>query len=163
MEDAFGTDGVMTEGMGTSDPAVAAMAQGTGGMTATAPVPAPVPVAAAPAAAAQPTLQQTINKATAKAEADAKVGTDPNALHHVKLAPLAPINIGAAAAGAMIGSALFPGPGTLVGALAGYVSERWQIGGGPVGRAWGWTKGKLPVIQKGEDALKGGLKKATGG
>lgn len=92
------------------------------------------PVAAAPAVA--PTLQQAVDKATAKAGADAIVATDPNAVHSVKLAATAPPVLGATAAGAGIGFVVGGPPGAAVGAGVGWVMERYQIGGGPIRKLW---------------------------
>lgn len=163
MRDVFGAEGITTDGTTAADPGVAAMAAGMGGMTATAATPTAItPVAAAPTGAKAPTLQQAVDKAVAKAGADAKVATDPNAVHSVRLAVAAPIVVGATAAGALIGSAILPGPGTAIGAGVGWLTERYQIAGGPWGRLWGWTKGKVPLLQKTEDAIKSGARKATG-
>ena len=126
MHDMFGQDaGNISEGA----PAVAPPASPAAVAAAT-----PVPVGGPPAGAA-PTLAQAVDKAVAKQAADATVAADPHAVHHVKLAPLAPNALGATAAGALIGSAILPGPGTLIGAGVGYVSERWQIGGGLFGKS----------------------------
>jgi hypothetical protein len=96
----------------------------------------PASVAATPAPAAAPTLQQAVDKAQAKQAADVKVATDPHAVHAVRVAALAPKTLGSTAAGALIGSAILPGPGTLLGAGAGWLAERYQIGGGPWGKLW---------------------------
>lgn len=105
-----------------------------GAVTGTSSTPALTPAAAVAGAPAAPTLQQAVDKAVAKASADAIVATVPTAVHSVKLAPLAPTVLGSTAAGAAIGTAIFPGPGTLVGAGAGWLVERYQIGGGPFGK-----------------------------
>jgi hypothetical protein len=87
-----------------------------------------------------------VDKAVAKASADVKVAEDPHAVHHVKLAVAAPTVLGSTAAGALIGSAILPGPGTAVGALVGWAVERYQIGGGPVGRIIGAAKKGLQKV-----------------
>jgi len=119
MRDFFGADAPATEG--TPIPPASA---------------APAAAAAAVAAqvAATPTVQQVVNKAVAKSEADAKVATDPHVTHSTKTAPLAPKVLGSTAAGALIGSAILPGPGTAIGAAAGWLAERYNIGGGPFGK-----------------------------
>lgn len=105
------------------------------------------PPAGAPAPAAPPpaanSLQQAVSKAQDKAKADAAVASDPNASHHVKLAPLAPTVLGSTAAGALIGATILPGVGALPGAAIGWAVERYQVGGGPFGKAWSWVKGKM--------------------
>jgi len=99
------------------------------------PMPDPTPVAVAPGTTA-PTLQQSVDKAVAKAGADAVVATDPHATHSVKLAATAPPVLGATAAGAGIGFLAGGPPGAAVGAAAGWVIERYQIGGGPIRTLW---------------------------
>jgi hypothetical protein len=110
--------------------------------TATPPAPpAPAPPAApaaapppAPAGAA-PNLEQTANKAVAKADADKTVAAVPEASHHVKLEPLAPTVLASTATGAGVGFLVAGPPGALIGAGIGWVAERYQIAGGPVGKA----------------------------
>jgi hypothetical protein len=118
MRDMFGTDsGAPSESATVDVPA------------ATAPAPASTPAATTPAAGA-PTLQQAVNKAVAKGDADKIVNANPDATHHVKLAPLSKPVIGATAAGAALG-ALVAGPvGAVVGAGVGFVQERYQVAGG---------------------------------
>jgi hypothetical protein len=104
-----------------------------------APVPPPTLPAATPTVApgtTAPTLQQSVDKAVAKAGADAVVATDPHAVHSVKLAATAPPVLGATAAGAGVGFMVGGPPGAAVGAAAGWVMERYQIGGGPVRKIW---------------------------
>jgi hypothetical protein len=105
-----------------------------------APVPPPVMPAATPAAlppgTVAPTLQQSVDKAVAKAGADAVVATDPHATHAVKLAATAPPVLGATAIGAGAGFMVAGPPGAAVGAAAGWVIERYQIGGGPIRSVW---------------------------
>jgi len=113
--------------------------------TPPAPAPAPAPAATAPATTAAPTaaapttgaptLQQAVDKAVAKTEADKAVQADPNAMHHVKMAPLAPVVLGSTAAGAGIGFMVAGPPGAAVGAGLGWLAERYQIAGGPFGLA----------------------------
>lgn len=162
MKDMFGQDtGTISEGAPPADPPAPVATAPVVTATATAPAPAP--------GSPQPTLQQSVDKAVAKAAADAKVATDPHAVHSVKMAGSAPTVLGATAAGAVIGTAILPGPGTAVGALVGFVTEKYSIFGGPVGKlaakvkdltkgGWqkteaGWTKvsapGKLPKISLG--------------
>jgi hypothetical protein len=128
MHDMFGQDGVKTEGAGTGTPPPT----GGGTMTATAPTPVAVAPVAAPVAAL-PTLDQTVAKAVGKANADAVVATDPHAVHHVVLAAASPKVLGSTGAGAGIGFLLGGPPGALLGAGIGFVSEKWQIAGGPSG------------------------------
>lgn len=128
MKDVFGTDGVNSDGSTAAPPPAG---------------PALPPPAAATAAAAQPTLQQAVDKAVAKAQADAAVATDPNAVHAVKLAATAPIVLGSTGAGAGIGFLLGGPPGAAIGAGVGWVAERYQIGGGPFGKVWNKIKNKL--------------------
>lgn len=131
MQDMFGQDGVKTEGSGTGSPP----ATGGGTMTATTPV-ATAPVAAAPVVAA-PTVQQAVDKAVAQANANAVVTTDPHAVHGVVLAANSPKVLSSTGAGAGIGFLLGGPPGALLGAGIGFVSEKWQIAGGPSGL---WNK-----------------------
>lgn len=150
MRDMFGAD---TPTISEGAPA-APVPSPTAGLSAS---PAITPAAAVAGLPAAPTLQQAVDKAVAKADADQKVATDPNAVHHVKLAPLAPSVLGSTATGALIGSAILPGPGTAVGAGIGWLVERYQIGGGPFGKVAGkvhqaWLKRKtaltgLPVAK----------------
>ena len=126
--DSFGDDTPTISESATTAPPV------PGAITGTSSTPAIAPAAAVASLPAAPTLQQAVDKAVAKAGADAVVATDPHAVHSVKLAPLAPTVLGSTAAGAAIGTAIFPGPGTLVGAGAGWLVERYQIGGGPFGK-----------------------------
>jgi len=126
--DMFGADGVVSESATATPPPDAAPT----------PAPAaPAPAAASPAAAGTPapTLQQAVDKAVAKTEADKAVQANPDATHHVKLAPLAPVVLGSTAAGAGIGFAVGGPPGAAVGAGLGWLAERYQIGGGPFGIA----------------------------
>jgi hypothetical protein len=116
--------------------------------TAAPPAPAPAPAPAAPAAAPPaapagpaPTLQQAVDKAVAKSDADKAVAAMPEATHHIKLDPLAPTVLGSAATGAGIGFWLGGPPGALVGAGIGWVAERYQIGGGLFGKAVAKIKG----------------------
>ena len=73
-------------------------------------------------------------------------------MHSVKKAPLAPAVLGSAATGALIGSAVLPGPGTLVGAGVGWAMERYNVMGGPFGMIAGKVKG---VWNKHKTALTG--------
>lgn len=141
MRDVFGADApAISEGTTkTPGPSVIAAAASA--------VPAPPGAVPAPApGTAVPTLQQAVDKAVAKAQSDQQVAADPHATHAVKLAVAAPTVLGSAAAGAVIGSALFPGPGTLVGAGLGWALERYQIGGGPFGKLWGKVKSGLQRV-----------------
>lgn len=150
--DSFGDDTPTLSESATADAPVspaAALAATPVGLAAS---PAIKPAAAVAGLPAAPTLQQAVDKAVAKAGADAVVASDPHAVHHVKLAPLAPSVLGSTATGALIGSAILPGPGTLVGAGIGYVAERWQIGGGPFGKVAGKVKG---IWHKHKTALTG--------
>jgi hypothetical protein len=144
MRDVFGADAAAG---GTP-----AISEG-GSMSAVATPPVPTAGAAAPAAPAvavaaakAPTMAQAVDKAVAKAASDAQVAVDPHAVHHVKLAVAAPTVLGSTAAGALIGSAILPGPGTAVGALVGWAAERYQIGGGLFGKAVGKIKGSLQKV-----------------
>jgi len=144
MQDHFGQDGITTEGTdaGSGTPASAT----TAGGTMLAPAPAAAPAVAPTATPATPppapvTIDQALAKATAKASADATVAAVPAAVHSVKLAPNAPIVIGSTAAGAGIGMMLGGPPGAALGAGIGWVTERYQIAGGPWGRVWNKLKG----------------------
>lgn len=107
--------------------------------TATAP-PAPAEVAAAAATAAPaaapaagaPTLQQAVDKAVAKTEADKAVAASPHAFHHVQLSATAPVVLGAAAAGAGIGFMVGGPPGAAIGAAIGFVEEKYQLVSGGI-------------------------------
>ena len=129
MRDMFGQDtATISEGAPTPPPVVnlpalaATPNLGTG------------PVAASPLGA--PTLQQAVDKAVAKAGADAVVATDPNAVHAVKMSATAPPVLTATAAGAGIGLLVGGPPGAALGAGVGWVVERYQIGGGPIRKLW---------------------------
>jgi len=107
------------------------------GSTSTPPPPpvvaAPAPVVPPPAPGTPtPTLQQAVDKAVAKADADAKVAADPHAKHSVVLGIAAPTNLVGAAGGAGLGFLLGGPPGAAVGAAVGYLAERYQVGGGPI-------------------------------
>jgi pyruvate dehydrogenase E2 component (dihydrolipoamide acetyltransferase) len=131
MHDMFGQDaGNISESATATPPAPAATPAAPAPAAATAPATA---AAATPAAA--PTLQQAVDKAVAKTEADKAVQADPNAMHHVKLAPFAPTVLGSTATGAAIGFGLGGPPGAAVGAGLGWLAERYQIAGGPFGVA----------------------------
>jgi hypothetical protein len=86
---------------------------------------------------------QAEDKANAKAEADVRVATVPEALHHVKMAIHAPSVWGSTAAGAAIGAAFGGPPGVPIGALVGFAVERYQIFGGPIGRAFHKLRSKF--------------------
>lgn len=145
MRDMFGQDtGTISEGAPPATPP--------------APVSAgPVAVAAAPAPAAgtpAPSLQQAVDKAVSKATADQAVASNPHATYAVKLAATAPSVLGSTVAGAAIGTAILPGPGTAVGALVGFVTEKYNIFGGPVGKLAafvtnktksGWARASAPA------------------
>jgi hypothetical protein len=148
MRDVFGADGIQSDGA-TAAPPMPSMA---------ATVPAPVPVAAVAAAAAPtgptPTLKQAVDKAVSKASADATVAADPNATHHVKLAPLAPQVVGSTGTMAAAGF-LFGGPvGAAIGAGAGWLMSRYQIAGDPVHKVWLKVKSKIPTNLTGAAATK---------
>jgi hypothetical protein len=138
MRDVFGTDQTGTEGNPGVPPTTA-----TGGvMTATAPSPlATADVAVGP----KPTLQQATDKAIAKAGADATVATDPHAVHAVKIAANSPKSLSSTGAGAAAGFLLGGPPGALLGAGLGFLSERYQIGGGP-SSWWGKAVAKVKSI-----------------
>ncbi len=121
-----------------------------GAITGTSATPAITPAAAVAGLPKAPTLQQAVDKAVAKASADAIVAIDPHATHSVKKAPLAPAVLGSTATGALIGSAILPGPGTLLGAGIGWGMERYNIAGGPFGKVAGhirstWLKHKTAL------------------
>ena len=139
MRDVFGTDaGTVSEGAPAAD----------------APAPLAVPAAHPAVAAASapvvsahegaPTLQQAVDKATAKKDADTVVAADPHATHHVKLASLAPSVLGSTATGAAIGMGLGGPPGAALGAGVGFFVEKFQIAGGPFGKLIVTIKSKLP-------------------
>ena len=123
MRDVFGADAPATDG---TPAAISPAAQAAAATAAAAP--------GAVAAPKPPTLAQAAEKAVAKAAADLKVATDPQATHAVTLAAVHPNVLGATLAGAAIGSAL-PVVGTLLGAAIGFVSSKYQIGGDPLGKA----------------------------
>ncbi len=110
------------------------------GADTTTAVPPPPP---APA----PTPQQSVDKAQAKVTADQAVATDPHAVHAVNIAPAAPTTIGSAATGAGIGFLMGGPPGALVGGAIGWAAERYQIAGGPFGKAASWLKNKAHALR----------------
>ena len=132
MRDVFGADaGTISEGAPAvpSPTAVAVATQAAAAPTAVV-VPAGTPI---------PTVAQAVDKAVAKAAADQKVATDPQAVHAVQLATTHPNVLGATLAGAAAGSVI-PVVGTLLGAAIGFVSSKYQInlplvGTDPLGRA----------------------------
>ena len=142
--DMFGQDNITSDGTPSVDPTAAAS-------DAVAATPPSAPLAST--AGAAPTVQQAVDKATAKVTADAAVATDPHAVHHVKLAPAAPTVLGSTATGAGIGFLVGGPPGAAVGAGIGWVAERYQIGGGPVGKIWGGIKKRFqhPAVAKAAD------------
>jgi hypothetical protein len=146
MRDHFGQDGTTTDGTPAADPTAAdptAVSPAVG--LAASPVIAPAPaVASLPAA---PTLQQAVNKAVAKADSDAIVATVPDATHHTKLEPCSPIVLGSTAVGAGIGALVGGPPGAAAGAAIGWLSERYMVLGGPLGKVW--------------EGLRHGVKKIT--
>lgn len=144
MRDKFGEDtGTISEGAPPATPP-APMATAPAAVAAAA---APAPAPGSP----QPTLQQSVDKAVAKAAADKAVAEDPHAVHSVKKAASAPTVLGSTVAGAVIGTAILPGPGTAVGALVGFVTEKYSIFGGPVGK----------LAAKVKDMTKSGWEKAS--
>jgi hypothetical protein len=94
---------------------------------------------AAPAAPATPPAAlaaQAEDKATEKAKADAVVATDPHATHSVKLAVTSPKVMTGTGTGALIGLAVGGPPGAAIGAGIGFLTERYQIAGGPIGKVY---------------------------
>lgn len=144
MRDVFGADAPATDG---TPAAVSPAAQAAAATAAAAP--------GAAAAPKPPTLAQAAEKAVAKAAADVKVATDPQAKHSVQLEATHPNVLGATLAGAAIGSAV-PVVGTLLGAAIGFVSSKYQIalpvvGTDPLGKA----------VSKVVDVAKTGYQKAV--
>ena len=137
MKDMFGQDtDTISEGAPAATPPapVAAVAPAATVVASTAAAPAP----GTPA----PTLQQSVDKAVSKATADATVASNPHAVYSTKLSAVAPTVLGSTVAGAAIGTAILPGPGTAVGALVGFVTEKYNIFGGPVGKLAAWATNK---------------------
>lgn len=124
-----------TDMFGAEAPSESATAAAPAAPVAAAPAPTQAAAAAPAPTGAAPSLPQAVEKAVAKAEADKIVAATPEASHHVKLDPLAPVVLGSTAAGAGIGFFLGGPPGALVGAGVGWVAERYQIGGGLFGKA----------------------------
>jgi len=95
----------------------------------------PIPVSAQ--------AKEAETKAVAKVAADATVASDPNAVHAVKLTIKSPKVWASAATGAALGS-FIPGAGTVAGAAIGgtlgFLAERHQVLGGPVGKAYDKVK-----------------------
>jgi hypothetical protein len=133
MRDHFGADTPASDGSPAATPPIPAAA-----------IKAPAVAVAVPAVA--PTLAQAVDKAVAKAAADVKVAEDPHAVHSVRLAVAAPTVLGSTAVGALIGSAIFPGPGTLIGGVIGWGMERYQLAGGPFGMVVGKVKKGLQKV-----------------
>lgn len=126
MRDVFGADAAPSESSTSTAPSPAPAA------TTVVTVPAPSLVPAPAPGSTPPTLSQSVDKAVAKAESDVVVATDPNAVHHVKLAATAPMALGGGAAGAGIGFFCGGPVGAAVGGGIGYLAERYQVMGGPL-------------------------------
>jgi hypothetical protein len=149
MKDMFGDDtATISEGAPAATPPPVLPATGAAPVAVVSSAPAPAPGTPAPS------LQQSVDKAVSKATADATVASNPHATYSTKLSAAAPTVLGSTAAGALIGTAILPGPGTAVGALVGFVTEKYNIFGGPVGKlaAWatnktraGWAKASAPA------------------
>jgi hypothetical protein len=82
-------------------------------------------------------------KAEAKVEADHKVATEPHTIHGVRRMLGAPGMLPSIAAGGAIG-ALLVGGGWIpvaVGSGIGFLVEKYQVLGGPAGKAWRKVRG----------------------
>lgn len=98
-----------------------------------------------------PAVATAVAQANAKQAADAIVATNPNATHAVKMAVLSPEVAAGASTGALIGTFIVPGLGTLAGAALGGVIERYQVFGGPVSKVVAkarttWAKWRKPAV-----------------
>jgi hypothetical protein len=114
-----------------------------GAPVVTAP-PAAAPVVPPPAPGTPaPTLTQAVAKAQGLAAANAVVASNPNAIHAAIIAGTAPGVLGAAATGAGVGMLMGGPPGAAIGAGIGWLTERYQIAGGPIGKSWAWLKTKF--------------------
>ena len=89
--------------------------------------------------------EQADKKAEAKVEADHKVATEPHTIHGVRRMLGAPGMIPSIAAGAGLAAVLVGGGWVpvAVGSLIGFGVERFQVLGGPAGRAWRKIRGMV--------------------
>jgi len=86
--------------------------------------------------------EQADKKAEAKVEADHKVATEPHTIHGVRRMLGASGMIPSIAAGAGIGALAVGGwPAIVVGSVIGFGIEKYQVLGGPLGRAWRKVRG----------------------
>lgn len=91
--------------------------------------------------------KQHVAKAAAKAAADKTVATDPNAVHATQLTVKSPKVWFGTLAGATLGG--IGGPvGIGVGAGLGFLVERYQILGGPIGKLYDTAKAKIVPPKK---------------
>jgi hypothetical protein len=82
------------------------------------------------------TVEQAVAKADAKADADHKVASEVHTIHGVRAMVKSPGIVGSTLAGAGIGAAMGGPPGAAVGAVAGFIVERYKILGGPAGKIY---------------------------
>jgi hypothetical protein len=88
--------------------------------------------------------EQADKKAEAKVEADHKVATEPHTIHGVRRMLGAPGMIPSIAAGAGIAALAVGGwPAIAVGSGLGFLAEKFQILGGPFGRAYRKIRGMV--------------------
>ena len=87
--------------------------------------------------------EQADKKAEAKVEADHKVATEPHTIHGVRRMLGAPGMIPSIAAGAGLAAVLVGGGWVpvAVGSGIGFLVEKYQVLGGPAGRAWRKIRG----------------------
>jgi hypothetical protein len=109
--------------------------------------------AAAPPAPATPdpvTAAQAVAKIDATAVSNAVVAVNPAAVHHVKITGLNAQTGSSAAVGAGVGF-LVGGPiGAPIGALIGWGVERYQVAGGPIGKAVAKVKAVAQKMRHGK-------------
>lgn len=87
--------------------------------------------------------EQADKKAEAKVEADHKVATEPHTIHGVRRMLGAPGMIPSIVAGGALGAVLVGGGWipVAVGSGLGFLAEKFQILGGPFGRAYRKIRG----------------------